>query len=410
MIKLIMTAAACTVILAIIFYSQIAAAVVVVGYTLAAVIALAGIIGLVFGGWYLSERLKLLRASRIQAEKQAHVMIVTDNGESWVRDTDSHSVWRNLTATPALYVNGQQANPQPWEVELYRLRLLALAGGKHQPASAALLPETVEVPPLDLMDVFTQPGQAYAIIGGQQTGKTYQARNIANYWLKQGLRPVVVGPKWDLGEWGGCYLLGGSGDFEAVGRGIAVIRKLAETRHADPRPHKAHAIQPVFFDDWTPIVDQVDNARALILEATTLYSSVNILLYFILHSDTGNAWGVDKKGAALKDNFVKLVIVPAYDSAGLVVRSQTKGYIRFAGESVDRPTRLFTAAPANLGQPWPLSFPADDDQARPAANPNEAAIIELHEAGASLNQIARQIYGTTGGKQTQLIKAVLANN
>lgn len=96
-------------------------------------------------------------------------------------------------------------------------------------------------------------------------------------------------------------------------------------------------------------MDSVSNARALVLEATTLYASVNVLLYFILHSDTANAWGVDRKGAALKDNFVKLFIEPAYDTNGLIVRDRTRGYIRFAGEAVDRPTRLFMTPPHMLG-------------------------------------------------------------
>ncbi|GIK39533.1 MAG: hypothetical protein BroJett011_33660 [Chloroflexota bacterium] len=356
---LITITATVTLIVVIVFYQTIVQALLIVGYTAAALLTLAGLGGLFFGGWYFKERIGILRAQRRQADRESHVTVVTDNGQTWIRDTDSHATWRNLTGSPALYVNGKQAQPEAWELELYRLRLLALAAGRgrHDPTFAAL-PDPIEANPLDLLEVCTQPGQAYAIIGGQQTGKTWQARHIANFWIRQGYKPVVVGPKWDHGEWGGCYLLGGNGDFEAVGRGIAIIRRLAETRHADTtKSHKAHSIQPVFFDDWTPIVDQVDNARALILEATTLYSSVNILLYFVLHADTAAAWGTDKKGAALKDNFVKLFIVPTYDQTGMVVRSQTRGYIRFAGETVDRPARLFTTPPADLGQPMPLLFP-----------------------------------------------------
>ena len=110
----------------------------------------------------------------------------------------------------------------------------------------------------------------------------------------------MIGPKWDKGEWGGCILLGGNGDFNAVGEGITIIRRIVERRHAADKNHKDHKILPVFFDDWTPIVDTVPNARALVLEATTLYASVNILLYFILHSDTAIAWGVDRKGQRSK--------------------------------------------------------------------------------------------------------------
>lgn len=343
-----------TLLLSIIFYEQVAAIVTVIGYTAAALFALLSAITLFFGGWNLAERVKLTRARRIEAEKQAHVLTVSDNGETWVRDTDPKATWRNLTGTPALYVNGKQHTPQEWEIDLHRLKLAAqaqtrAAAAQVIPGQAHLLPEPAA--PLDLLTVFTQPLQAYAIIGGQQTGKTFQARHIAAFWVRQGIRPVVLGPKWDKGEWGGCYLIGGNGDFAAVEWGINLVRRLVEQRHAAQVAHKSHPIQPIFFDDWTPIVDAVSSARALVLEATTLYASVNVLLYFILHSDTAHAWGVDRKGAALKDNFVKLLIQPAYDAAGLIDRSMTEGAIRFAGEATERPTRLFTTSPPSQGRP-----------------------------------------------------------
>jgi hypothetical protein len=178
---------------------------------------------------------------------------------------------------------------------------------------------------------------------------------------------------------------------------------LVESRHADTtKSHKQHTIQLVFFDDWTPIVDSVPNARQLVLEATTLYASVNVILYFILHTDTAYGWGVDKKGAALKDNFIKLSIVPQYDGQGQIVRNLTRGYIRFAGESVDRPVKLFLIPPVQMGkgiEVKPNGSKADEIEAR---------IISLHRQGASYNEIARQVWGSTGGYQTNRIKEIVA--
>lgn len=400
---LVTITATITLIVIVAFYQVISQALLILGYGTAALLALAGLVGLFFGGWYLRERIGILRAQRRQADRESHVMTVTENGETWVRDTDQKATWRNLTGTPALYVNGKQAMPQDWEIELHRFRL-ALMNSRATGASVPQLPETIEAEPLDLLTVFTQPGLSYAVIGGQQSGKTFQARHIANFWLSRGIQPVIIGPKWDKGEWGGCILLGGNGDFQSVAWGITIIRRIVEARHASPKSHKEHKILPVFFDDWTPIVDAVPNARAMVLEATTLYASVNVLLYFILHSDTANAWGVDRKGAALKDNFVKLFLEPAYDTNGLIVRSKTRGYVRFAGEDVDRPARLFTSPPLPMGQPAIIAAPP----IRTSPNEQESKILELHQAGASFNEIARQVYGATGGHQVNKIKEVLA--
>lgn len=99
--------------LALFFYAEVAAALVVIGYVLAGVLGVAALGGTFFGGWFLLERLRLLRAARLQAEKAAQVQIVSDNGETWVRDTDPKSTWRNLTGTPALYVTPQPQPPNP---------------------------------------------------------------------------------------------------------------------------------------------------------------------------------------------------------------------------------------------------------------------------------------------------------
>lgn len=342
------------------------------------------------------------KARRRQEEKEADVLsIVSETHGVFVREMNPSATWRPLHLNPATYQNGKQA--EVTEVELSTWQTWQAHKAVRQPSQAMLpAPATQEAEPLDLITVFTQPTQSYAIIGGQQTGKTFQAQHIASYWVRQGIKPVVIGPKWDRGEWSGCILLGGGGGFERVEWGITKVRQLVEKRHADPRGHKDHPIQPVFFDDWTPIVDAVPNARALVLEAATLYASVNVILYFILHSDTANAWGVDRKGAALKDNFIKLLIVPQYDQNGQIVRSLTRGYIRFAGENVDRPTKLFSTQPLMLGEAIevkPVISNEPDEQ--------EAQILALHEAGNSFNEIARQVFGSTGGHQVNKIKQIL---
>ncbi len=390
-----------TLIIIVAFYSVLAKTLLVIGYTTAALLGITGLGVLGFGGWYLAERIRLIRARRIEAEKQAHVMTVITGNQVFIRDTNHKAYWRAAHLDPRFYANGQYSEPtlieaRAWEVFNTPKTITSSQQG--------LLSSPVEPEPLDLLTVFTQPTQSYAVIGGQQTGKTFQARHIANYWISQSIKPLVIGPKWDKGEWGGCILIGGNGDFKAVAWGVSVIRRIVEARHANKsKAHKEHKVLPVFFDDWTPIVDAVPDARALVLEATTLYASVNVLLYFILHSDTAHAWGVDRKGAALKDNFIKLFIIPQYDINGLIVRDRMRGYIHFAGEDVDRPTRLFTAPPITLGQASIVTPPI-------ALGPNEQEqkILDLKAAGASYNEICRQVFGTAGGKQIQSIKDVLA--
>lgn len=336
------------------------------------------------------ERLLTQQAARKQAQRDASIYVVVSPEHGvFIRDTDKAASWKPAHLIPNQYQNGKPTQPSEIELTTWQTwQALRAPRAAHNIPHQALLPAMTEAETLELLTVFTQPTQSYAIIGGQQTGKTFQAQHIAAYWLRQGIKPAVIGPKWDRGEWTGCYLMGGNGDFQKVEWGISLIRRLVESRHADTsRGHKQHPIQPVFFDDWTPIVDSVSNARALVLEATTLYASVNVILYFILHSDTANAWGVDRKGAALKDNFIKLFIVPSYNGQGQIVRSLTRGYIVFAGERVERPVKLFTTPPLSMGQAVELrANPAGPDE-------TEARIIEFKAEGKSNREISQAIWG-----------------
>ena len=378
-------------------------------YAIITTMILALIAGLILAALLFRERYLRQQAERKKAQREADVYaIVSPEHGVFIRDTDKTASWKPAHLIPNQYQNGKPTMPSEIELTTWQTwqALRAPRAAHNIPQQQALLPATTEAESLDLLTVFTQPTQSYAIIGGQQTGKTFQAQHIANYWLKQGIKPAVIGPKWDRGEWSGCYLLGGNGDFQAVEWGISMIRQLVESRHADTtRGHKQHTIQPIFFDDWTPIVDAVPQARALVLEATTLYASVNIILYFILHSDTAHAWGVDRKGAALKDNFIKLFIVPSYDGNGQIVRSLTRGYIRFAGETVERPVKLFSIPPVQMGQ-------AKEVRPKLLTGPDEteARVLALYAADTSFNEIARQVWGSTGGYQTDRIKRILGKH
>jgi hypothetical protein len=165
------------------------------------------------------ERFLTQQGARKMAQREADVhAIVSDTHGVFVREMNPKATWRPLHLNPATYQNGRQAEVSPVELNTWD-RWQALRSHRAmatQVVNPPLLPATTEAEQLDLLTVFTQPTQSYAIIGGQQTGKTFQAQHIANYWLRQGIKPVVIGPKWDRGEWAGCYLLGDNGNFEAV--------------------------------------------------------------------------------------------------------------------------------------------------------------------------------------------------
>ena len=291
---------------------------------------------------------------------------------------------QNLTIDTRAYRNGHYEVPSTHELAAFSA---VVSKGKELPLQAPvglLGPSESE---LDLLSIFTQATQSYAVIAGQQVGKTFQARRIAQYWLSSGITPVVIGPKWDKGEWEGCQLYGGEYDFPEVSKGMMRIQQEAESRHADKsKSHKEQQVLPVFFDDWTAIRAKLEKeAEAFIVDATTLYASVNIILYFIIHLDTANAWGVGRVGAALHQNFIKLRIEPGFNQAGLVDRTKNVGYILYPGKSIKdkKQVRLFGGTGQPLLLPDLVIQPNDVDQ----------KIIASIQAGLSYKEVSELAFG-----------------
>jgi hypothetical protein len=368
------------------------------------------VVVVVFGGWYLSEKILAIRNERITNKYKGEVLVINDNnGGIYIRDCNPHASWQalHLMKTP----NGEEASPV--DIQIWT-SINTMRFSNHNTVNLPTSPSILalgdkgdnENSYYDLLTVFTQPLQAYAVIGGQQTGKTFQSQHIASEWLKQGITPILVGPKWDVGEWVNCIRLGGNDG--AMDRAIQWVREQAKNRRESGLPHKSHGLMPVFFDDWTHTNEVCQSAKSLILEATTLFASVNIILYFVIHSDTANAWGVGAKGASLKDNFVKLIICPHYDQSGLVDRRKTRAYIRFPDGS-EKATLLkslpIVAVEKEIQNPY--DCPIGDINGGDSLSSEEQLVMNLHNDGVSISKIATKVFGNRGGPQNQKVKDII---
>lgn len=364
-----------------------------IAYTFLSLFALSTIGAILFFSLAAKERYLTLKANRQKAERESRhskYKVIQDGfGMSHLLNIDTDII-ENLSAFPGTHHNGKWEEPHPAAAAAWH----ALISKRSTDSPVQhLLPPPVQSEPIDLLKVMTQPTQSYAILGGQQQGKTYQAQLIAQHWQQQQLEVIVIGPKRDKGEWPGCTYYGDGFNWLNLMEGIERVRSEALKRHQDKvKGHKQNTIMPVFFDDWTNTRAELEAAEGLILDATTLYASVNIVLYFILHLDTANAWGVGKVGAALKDNFIKLRIKPHYQG-GMIVREKSKGLLIFPGDKEKHEVEL-------LRPQYQVLLPS----------PEERRVIELHQAGLSKSAIARKVYGDDGGNQLKKVGKILENS
>lgn len=392
----IIVSAVVTVILIVVFRDIIAGFVTMAGYIALFAMASSVVVSTLYGISLVAER---VQSKRLERRRNKYVEYRDGFGMIHLLNLET-DVIENLSVFPGTHHNGHWEEPHPAAAAAW----FALVGNAKKESPVNLLPAyttTTTETQIDLLTVMTQATQSYAIIGGQQVGKTYQARRIANYWLQTGIKPIVVGPKWDRGEWEDCTLFGGEYNLERVAQGMRIVKRLAEDRHSNSqRGHKENPVQPVFFDDWTSIRAKLEKeAEDFIIDATTLYASVNIILYFIIHLDTANAWGVGKVGAALHQNFIKLFIEPGFTESGLIDRGKNTGYILMPGQSKKdrRRVALFSGTGQQAKLP-DLVVRLTDEEIR---------ISEMLTQGASRSAIARAIFGSDGGNQLKKVGQII---
>jgi len=386
-----------TAVVSLIFHEQVARLVVIIGYGLFSLVGALLIVISFFASWILAEKVRMVRARRIEQEKMAHVMVVSDNNETWVRDTDAQATWRNLTGSPTLYVNGVQSQPQDWELDLYRLKLAAMAqtraAARIIPGQAQLLPPA----PLDLLTALDAV-QRGLIVGASDTGKTTLLQWLVNR-RRQTSKVVVFDPHGWPDKWPGCYTVGNGRNYQEINRGLAGLLKIMDTRYTEigqgVRRENSHPPLTILIDEWRAIVANLGKPAAETIKALLTESRKAAFTVFVVsHSDRAKPLGLEGE-YDLKDGFalVRLAIVNGQRTATIDTGNGPQ--------------------PATLPGPLPGSFthyaPPDFDlDLTPEPTEQEVQVLELHRQGASYNEIARQVFGSTGGKQTEAIKQIIA--
>lgn len=367
----------------------------IIALTLAAlvVIALAG--GVFFVGWWLVERLRIMRAGRIEAEKAAHVLVVTDNGETWIRDTNNRASWRNLTGTPALYVNGRPTQASDYELELFKYRLaLQNAPKTVTTQAAAALPAVVQVDLLAALD----PVQRCLIVGASDSGKTTLLQWLVSRRLNVS-KVVVIDPHAYPAKWPtGATVVGQGRNYAEIDTALTGLVRLMTKRYDEIGrgvvAEMAHSRITILIDEWRAITGNLGRPAADAIKALLTESRKAAFSVFVAsHSDRAEPLGL-KGEYDLKDGFtvVKLAIVDGRRQASI--------------DTGNGPIPATLPGPYIGQQPQVIEGELLDLEPEP--DPIEAKVLELHRAGASLNEIARRVYGNIGGKQTGQIKQIIA--
>jgi hypothetical protein len=338
-----------------------------------------------FGGWYLAEKMRMLRAARIDLEKQAHVLQLHNGNQTWIRDTDHNAVWHSLHLEQRVYSNGKYSEPNQTEREAWQT-FNAKPAKVIESESQPLLP----TPQLSFDEVINN-AQRTLIIGASNSGKTTVLQHVLR--LKQHTDIFVIDPhsypdKWPFGKVSGV-----GRDYAAIDETLAGLVGLMTKRYQEiAKGNLNHSPVTVVIDEWRAITLNLDSAGNHIKTLLTESRKANFSIFVASHSDRARPLGLQGE-YDLKQGFT-------------VIRLFYDNYRRLAtvdlGEG-QRPISLpgpFTSAQQSFSTEL-VELP------KPVPNALEQRVIDLYEGGMKITPIAEEVFGSKGGNQVGEVRNII---
>ena len=339
------------------------------------------------------ERVLTRQANRKLAQREAEVLtLASDTHGVFVRDMNSKAVWRPLHLNPITYQNGQPVEPSAMELSTWQTFTLRNRPSALKQVEPQLLPAQIQVDLLTALDSV----QRCLIVGASDVGKTTLLQYLVSRRV-QSSKVVVIDPHAYPEKWQGCAVIGTGRDYAEINRALTALVQIMTKRYDEigrgTVVEGQHPRLTILIDEWRAIVQNVKTAGDAIKALLTESRKATMSVFVATHSDRAKPLGLEGE-YDLKDGFavVRLTIVNGQRQATL--DSGT-------GET-----------PAILPGPYHKTLKTDFVTGEfislePELTPAEVAILDLHEQGTSFNEIARQVYGHTGGKQTEQIKRVI---
>jgi GTPase SAR1 family protein len=357
------------------FYQQLARIITVLGYLLVAGFAIMFLVGGTLVAWLFIERLRLVRARRIEAEKQAHVMTITAGNQVFVRDTNSTAIYRALHLQQTVYDNGQYAPPSEHESQAWYLF------NTHRPVPRGIqsLPPSVQTGPIDLLPALDNV-QRCLIVGPSNSGKTTLLQWII-YRRLHTSKVIVIDPHAWPGKWQG-HVFGTGRNYREVGQVLTALISIMTKRYDDiGQGVVAEGHHPPFtivIDEWRAIVANVGKtASEAIKSLLTESRKAAFSVFLATHSDRAKPLGLEGE-YDLKDGFaiVRLSVVDGRRQVTIDTGN---------GEQSARLPGKFTAP--TVGD----SHEVIDITPNPSAT--ESKVLAMAQAGASYREISQTVWG-----------------
>ncbi len=352
--------------------------------------------GLIAGGLLAYERLRMLRAARKLAEREADVMIVTGarDEQIFVRDLSSRASWRPAHLDARTYANGSPTMPGLAELaawQFYHTPKVVTGSGP-----AVLLAPVVQVDLLAALDAV----QRCLIVGASDAGKTTLLQWLVSRRLNTS-KVVVIDPHSYPGKYpAGAAVIGQGRNYPEIEQALAALVKLMTKRYDEigrgTVAEMHHSRITILIDEWRAITANLGKPAGEAIKALLTESRKAAFSVFVAsHSDRAKPLGLEGE-YDLKDGFalVRLTNVDGQRQATLDTGS---------GELPALLPGPFVAAPPKVVEHDALFLDME-----PEPSPAEAHVLRLHREGRSYRDISTEVWQQHGKFYNEKIEDILA--
>ncbi len=265
-----------------------------------------------------------------------------------------------------------------------------------------LLPETVTQ--VDLLAALDGV-QRCLTVGASDSGKTTLLQWLVSRKLNTS-QVIIIDPHASPNKWpGGCDVIRTGRDYAKIENALTALVQLMTTRYDEIGKglvaEMAHPRITILIDEWRAIVYGLGKPASEAIKTLLVESRKAAFSVFVAsHSDRAKPLGLAGE-YDLKDGFA--VVRLAY------VNGQRQATIDHGTGEMPATLPGPFAPQVIAGQSQPMMETDDFINLAVEPTPTEAHILQLADMGKSYNEIARQVYGNVGGKQTRRIKQVLSN-
>lgn len=266
----------------------------------------------------------------------------------------------------------------------------------------------------DFFELMTQVRKAYAIFGRQQCGKTTTMHHLVRYWQDKNIQPVVIGQKFDTGEYDKGVMRFGP-DETNITESFNLIRQEANERQRLAQRGQSFGDMlplPVILEDASSL-NSIVNAKdfeTFMRQILTVYAARLIVVYLVVHSMDLSGFGL-KVGASLKNALTCLYFNVPDDKAVFsysdVTVTASIGYK--AQESERYPVTGLPAGLATLTDDCqPALYSLAVDMPKMQMTKTERRVLRLYGQDWTVSQIAKEIYDTASSHNNGKVKDVLS--